>query len=334
MGQTGTDLLWLFALGCGLITLLNATKEGNRKASLPALLTGCFAGFVYRETGEFHNTQWLIAACELAGFVWLNRLHKDQTLAEERERERLFHERMLDQIRDANLIRLREEQWEAKVRSRTERRLNERREKAVAIQKRAVKKGIPLQTSSGPSGLKAVAGMEHLKKVLREEVVDVFRHRERFQKYGINIPNGILLYGPAGCGKTFIARQLAIELKYYFIEVSPSDIADTYIHGSTLKIRSIFDRAISAAPSVLFIDEFEAVVPDRAVLHGHQYKAEEVNEFLARMATCSENRVLLIVATNAPGKIDLAVQRSGRIDRKVYVDPPDPLARKQILAQF
>jgi transitional endoplasmic reticulum ATPase len=189
------------------------------------------------------------------------------------------------------------------------------------------------QTDSARSGLNAVAGMSPLKKQLREEVVDVFQRPADFQKYGIMLPNGILFFGPPGCGKTYIARRLADELKCQFFEVSPSDIADTFIHGTTMKIRRLFEQAVSNAPSVLFIDEFEALVPIRDEIGGgNQYKAEEVNEFLARMGSCAENGVLLIAASNAPWKIDPAVQRSGRLDKKIYVGPPDQTARAEILA--
>ena len=154
---------------------------------------------------------------------------------------------------------------------------------------------------AGGQGLAAVAGMSVLKAQLQEEVVDVFRDPERFKKYGISIPNGILFFGPPGCGKTYIARQLANELGYSFFEIVPSDIGSSYVHGTALKIRETFDEAAKKAPSILFIDEFEALVPSRdSVGSGHQYKAEEVNEFLTQMDGCSDRRVLLIAATNQP----------------------------------
>jgi hypothetical protein len=194
----------------------------------------------------------------------------------------------------------------------------------------------PVPVSSAGRGLSAVAGMADLKRQLQDEVVDVFRDPDKYKRYGFSIPNGILLFGPPGCGKTYIARQLAAELGCAFIEVAPSDIGSTYIHGSTLKIREMFDAAALEAPSVLFIDEFEAFVPARAEAEGgrHNYKNEEINEFLTRIDSCSAKGVLLIAATNRPWAIDPAVQRTGRFDKKIYVAPPDIPARGQLLSHY
>jgi AAA+ superfamily predicted ATPase len=182
-------------------------------------------------------------------------------------------------------------------------------------------------------GLDNVAGMHLLKELLVREVVNPIRNPEPYLKYGLSIPNGILLYGPPGCGKTYIARQLADELGHYFLELIPSELASPYIHQSVIKIRDVFDTAAEHAPSVLFIDEFEALVPARADLGGHQqYKSEEVNEFLAHLNECSEKRIFVIAATNEPHKIDVAVRRTGRLDKLIYVGPPDGEARREMLA--
>jgi transitional endoplasmic reticulum ATPase len=149
----------------------------------------------------------------------------------------------------------------------------------------------------------------------------------------LTIPNGILLYGPPGCGKTYIARQLAIELGYKFFEISPSDLGSSFLHGTAQNIRELFDDAAKNAPSVVFIDEFDALVPSRTDMGGnHPHRAEEVNEFLARMAECSKQGILLIAATNHPWNIDPAIQRTGRLDKKIYVGPPDLIARSEMLA--
>jgi transitional endoplasmic reticulum ATPase len=188
-------------------------------------------------------------------------------------------------------------------------------------------------TSSSGRGLSKVAGMHVLKELLQQEVVSPVRNPDRFRQYGLSIPNGILLYGPPGCGKTYIARQLAEELDYYFVEIIPSELASPFIHGSVIKIRDLFDSAAEHAPSIIFIDEFEALVPSRETLGGHQeYKSSEVNEFLAHLNGCAEKNIFIIAATNQPEKIDAAVRRTGRLDKLIYVGPPDEDARREMLA--
>jgi transitional endoplasmic reticulum ATPase len=175
--------------------------------------------------------------------------------------------------------------------------------------------------------------MHKLKELLRSEVVAPIRNPEPYRRYGLSIPNGLLLYGPPGCGKTYIARQLAEELEHYFVEIIPSELASPYIHQSVIRIREAFDAAAEHAPAVMFIDEFDALVPRREGLGGHQhYKAEEVNEFLANLNGCSEKKIFVIAATNQPDKVDRAVRRTGRLDKLIYVGPPDAEARREMLA--
>ena len=187
-------------------------------------------------------------------------------------------------------------------------------------------------TDLSAHGLAEVAGMHELKQMLMDEVIQPLRNPDLYRKYRIEIPNGILMYGPPGCGKTYIARQLAAELQRNFYEVSPGEVASSYVHGSTQKIRQLFESAAKNAPALMFVDEFEGLVPSRRSLGGEQqYKSEEVNEWLIQLGKCAEKQILFVAATNEPWAIDDAVQRSGRIDKKVYVGPPDVEAIEEML---
>jgi len=220
---------------------------------------------------------------------------------------------------------------ETRVRTVQEFRESLRRDRKVKIHE-PVREGRPMparRTESG-GGFSDVAGMEELKTLLRRDVIDALADRERYQEYGLTIPNGLLLYGPPGCGKTFIARKFAEELGCAVIDVRRSDIASIYVDGSVQKIRELFDAAKEASPAVLFLDEFESLAPDRGT-DMHQTSRTEVNEFLTNLQGLSEHEVFVIAATNKPALIDAAVLRSGRIDKLVFVPPPDVEAR---LAMF
>jgi len=178
-------------------------------------------------------------------------------------------------------------------------------------------------------GFDRIAGMENLKSILYNDVIRALREKELFESYGLTIPNGMLLYGPPGCGKTFIAESFAEEVGYNFVQIKPSDLASIYVHGSQEKIGKLFAEARKSAPSILFIDELDAIMPSRDGDIGHSYSAE-VNEFLAQMTNCSQDGIFIIGATNRPEKIDTAIMRTGRLDKHIYLPPPDDKAREQM----
>jgi transitional endoplasmic reticulum ATPase len=176
-----------------------------------------------------------------------------------------------------------------------------------------------------------VAGMRDLKAMLKRDVILPLQEPAIYERYRVNLPNGILLYGPPGCGKTFIARKLAEVLGFSFLEVTPGDLASIYVHGTQGKIAELFAKAHQQAPCMIFFDELDAMIPNRGGdFVGHHY-ASEVNEFLVRLNECGKNRILVVGATNLPDRIDPAVRRPGRLDKKFFVGPPDYEARIELL---
>lgn len=184
-------------------------------------------------------------------------------------------------------------------------------------------------------GFDCIAGMEDLKAMLLKDVINPLLHPEKYKKFKLSIPNGILLFGPPGCGKTFIVRKLAEEIDYHFIELKHSDVGSPFIHGTANKVANVFEMAKLKAPSIVFIDELSGMVPKRERLDStSQYKEEEVNEFLMHLNDASDKNVLVVGATNFPDRIDTAILRSGRMDKRIYVSPPDSNARKQLFQMY
>ena len=181
----------------------------------------------------------------------------------------------------------------------------------------------------GGNGFRDIAGMEELKTYLSQRVIFVIKNKEKVEKYKLTAPNGMLLYGPPGCGKTFVAEKFAEETGFNFILVKSSDLASSFVHGSQEKIAQLFKQAEKNAPIVICFDEFDALVPDRSN-PAAQYSAGEVNEFLSQLNNCSQRGIFVVGTTNRPDKIDPAVLRTGRIDKQVYVPLPDKEARKEM----
>lgn len=181
--------------------------------------------------------------------------------------------------------------------------------------------------AQGGNGFADVAGMASLKDYLRMKVINILRDKEKAERYRLSIPNGMLLYGPPGCGKTFLAEKFAEETGFSYTMVRSSDLASSYIHGSQQMIGSLFAEARKKAPTVLCFDEFDALVPNRKGLN-NAGQSGEVNEFLSQLNNCGKQNVFVIATSNRPEMIDPAVLRTGRIDRLVYVPVPDLEARK------
>ena len=174
-----------------------------------------------------------------------------------------------------------------------------------------------------------LAGMRQLRAELEQGVIAPLLDPDLYRRYKVPLPSGILLYGPPGCGKTFIANKLAEIIGFKFFDISPSDLASVYVHGGQKLIKALFDKATTSAPAMIFFDEFDALVPARDGRVGHHYEAE-VNELLTQLNECADRRILVVAATNRAEKVDPAVLRPGRFDRHFYVGPPDLEARVEL----
>lgn len=178
-------------------------------------------------------------------------------------------------------------------------------------------------------GFADIAGMDSLKQMIKDGFINVLQNRTLADAYGIRPPS-MLFYGPAGCGKTFFAEKMAEEVGIHFIKVVPDDLACTWVHGTQQKIGEVFKDAEKHAPTLLFFDEFDAMVPRRTGDEADQHYDSEVNEFLCMLNNASDRGIYVLAATNHPERIDKAVLRTGRIDELVYVDMPDNEARKSL----
>ena len=183
-------------------------------------------------------------------------------------------------------------------------------------------------------GFAAIAGMEDLKQQMIEEVIEPLHNPEEYHRYGVTIPNGMLLYGPPGCGKTFFAKHFAEEVGFNFICITPATLKSRYINATQENIAKMFKEAEANAPTVIFIDEMNELVPNRDDTNVHEMSRSAVNEMLAQMDRTGEKGVFIIGATNYPNMIDPAILRAGRLDKKYYIGVPDKKARMALFKLY
>ena len=176
-----------------------------------------------------------------------------------------------------------------------------------------------------------IGGLEKELRLVREMIELPLRHPEIFERLGIEPPKGVLLYGPPGTGKTLIARAIASETKLHFIRINGPEIIHKFYGESEARLREIFEEASLKAPSVIFIDEIDAIAPKRAEVLGDVEK-RVVAQLLALMdGMVSRGHVIVIGATNIPEVIDPALRRPGRFDREVVIPVPNVEGRRAIL---
>jgi SpoVK/Ycf46/Vps4 family AAA+-type ATPase len=178
---------------------------------------------------------------------------------------------------------------------------------------------------------KDVGGMDQVKREIDLKIVQPLLHPEIYKAYGKKIGGGILLYGPPGCGKTYIAKATAGQINAKFISLSLNDILDMWIGNSEKNLHHIFEVARENTPCVLFIDEIDALGASRSDMKQSAGK-NLINQFLQELDGISnDNEGLLILgATNMPWHLDTAFRRPGRFDRILFVPPPDEIAREAI----
>ena len=178
-----------------------------------------------------------------------------------------------------------------------------------------------------------VAGADEEKAEL-QEVVDFLKNPEKFTEIGARIPHGLLLVGPPGTGKTLLARAVAGEAGVQFLSISGSDFVEMYVGVGASRVRDLFEQAKKIAPSIIFIDEIDAVGRKRGsgLGGGHDEKEQTLNQLLVEMDGFGRNEgVIVMAATNRPDILDPALLRPGRFDRQIYVGAPDAKGREDIL---
>ena len=180
---------------------------------------------------------------------------------------------------------------------------------------------------------KDVAGAEE-EKIELEEIVDFLKEPEKYQKMGARIPKGVLLVGPPGTGKTLLAKAVAGEANAPFYSISGSDFVEMFVGVGASRVRSLFEAAKQNSPSLIFIDEIDAVGRQRGagLGGGHDEREQTLNQLLVEMDGFKSNDfIIVIAATNRPDILDPALLRPGRFDRQVTINNPDKKGREEIL---
>lgn len=177
-----------------------------------------------------------------------------------------------------------------------------------------------------------VGDMESTKQALREAVVWPLRYADTFERLGVEPSSGVLLYGPPGCGKTFLVKALVHEARASFLSVKGAELLSKWVGESERSVRELFRRARSSAPALVFFDEIDALASARGAAHDSGVTDRVVAQLLTELDGIEDlNGVFVVGATNRPDLVDPALLRPGRLERLIYVPPPDAAARRAIL---
>ena len=177
-----------------------------------------------------------------------------------------------------------------------------------------------------------VAGMKSVKSDLRERVIEPLQEPEKYAKYGLSVENGFLLHGPPGTGKTYLSKALAGELDINYIGIKGADIISKWLGEGTQNVAALFAEARHHQPCLIFIDEIDALTPERGGANQHQDQTQTVNQFLEEVSDINEGdeRIVIVGATNRRDQIDPAMLRSGRLSVQIEVGNPGPKTRVAI----
>lgn len=183
------------------------------------------------------------------------------------------------------------------------------------------------------SSFKDVAGLESTKEDIRDSIVYPMMNPELARKYGKLGGGGVLLYGPPGCGKTYIIKASAGECAAGFVNAKLSDLLDMYVGNTEKNIHKVFELGRKNVPCIIFFDEVDAIGGRRDQQQGQQYMRMAVNQLLTEMDGIESNNenVLVVAATNAPWDVDPALRRSGRFSKSLFLPEPDFVSRREIL---
>ncbi len=186
---------------------------------------------------------------------------------------------------------------------------------------------------AAPITYEDIGGLHRETQRIREMIELPLKYPEVFDRLGIDPPKGVLLHGPPGTGKTLIARAVAAETSAHFVHINGPEVIDKWYGSSEARLREIFDEAERNAPSIIFIDEIDALAPKREEMSGdRQVERRVVAQLLAIMDGLeSRGQVIVVAATNIPNTLDPALRRPGRFDREIEIGAPDKRGRVEIL---